>query len=73
MDEIINETIYHCAFRFIDPESNKRFFENVKIIEEKIKNNNDLNDIQKDLITKLILTERIDEFINYTLDNIEVK
>lgn len=73
MDEIINETIYYCAFRFIDTDCNQKFFDNIKILEETIKNNTDLTDIQKDLITKLILTERIDEFINYTLDNIEGK
>ena len=31
MDEIINETIYYCAFRFIDTDCNQKFFDNIKI------------------------------------------
>lgn len=69
INNLINETIYHCAFRMIDEESNIVFKKNIEQLESSI-NDTTLDDEQKNLIIKLILASRIDEYINFILDGV---
>lgn len=71
LDLLLERAIKAAAFRTVDNEAHKEFFDTyVPALEEQIKSAEGITEEQQTTIIKLIMVARTDEFTSLMLDNI---
>lgn len=73
--DLLNETIFNGCFRNIDIECHNKFISNIQKIETIITNKTEIEQIpekQMELLLKLLISERIDEFDMHHLKKLKL-